>query len=250
MWSIRDIKKKGKSALKGNYWRSVVAAALMFLLATVASALSRTRSESIMQNVGFEPLHKMAPNEIMIIAGIVVVGYMSIIVSAVLIKIICANALEVGGCLFFKSNVEKGSAKLALIREGFSDYAHVFVTLLLRDIFVVLWLCLGIFPGLIKIYSYKMVPYIVKEYPDLSETEVITLSCRMMDGNKWHAFLLDLTFLGWLFAGAVTFGVISVLWALPYYENTWAALYLELNGEQGVEWHPCTEKLSDRVDRR
>ena len=250
MWSIRDIKKKGKSALKKNYWRSVVVAALMFLLTTVASTLTRIRSESILQNVGFEPLHKMKPNEIMIIAGIVIVGYMSIIVFAVLVKIIFSNALEAGGCLFFKSNVEKGAAKLAVIREGFSDYAHVFVTLLLRDIFVVLWLCLGIFPGLIKIYSYKMVPYIVKEYPDLSETEVITLSRRMMDGNKWHAFLLDLTFLGWLFAGAVTFGVISVLWALPYYENTWAALYLELNGEQGVEWHPCTEKLSDRVDRR
>ena len=250
MWSIRDIKRQGRSALKKNYLRSVVVAALMFLLTTVASVLSRKRSESILQNVGFEPLHKMAPNEILIIAGIVVVGYMSIIVFAVLVKIIFSNALEAGGCLFFKSNVEKGAAKLAVIREGFSDYAHVFVTLLLRDIFVVLWLCLGIFPGLIKIYSYKMVPYIVKEYPDLSETEVITLSRRMMDGNKWHAFLLDLTFLGWLFAGAVTFGVISVLWALPYYENTWAALYLELNGEQGVEWHPSTEKLSDRVDRR
>ena len=24
MWSVRDIKKKGKSALKKNYWRSVV----------------------------------------------------------------------------------------------------------------------------------------------------------------------------------------------------------------------------------
>ena len=196
MWSISDIKKKGKSALKGNYWRSVVVAALMFLLTIVASALTRLRSESILQNVGFEPLHKMALNEIMIIAGIVIAGYMWIIVFAILVKIICSNALGVGGCLFFRNNVEKGAAELSLIREGFSDYAHVFVTLLLRDVFTVLWFCLGFFPGLVKIYSYKMVPYIVKEYPDLSETEVITLSRRMMDGNKWRAFLLDLTFLG------------------------------------------------------
>ena len=232
MWSIKDIKKKGKSALMGNYWRSVVVAALMFLLTLVASALSRFRSESILQNVGFEPLHKMAPNEIMIIAGIVVVGYMSIIVFAVLVKIICSNALEAGGCLFFRNNVEKGSAELALVREGFSDYAHVFVTLLLRDVFTALWFCLGFFPGLVKIYSYKMVPYIVKEYPDLSEIEVITLSRRMMDGNKWRVFLLDLTFLGWVFVGTVTFGIVSVLWTLPYYENTMAALYLELKGGQ------------------
>ena len=141
MWSVRDIKKKGKSALKKNYWRSVVVAALMFLLATVTSALTQIRRESILQNVGFEPLHEMAPNELLIIAGIVVVGYMSIIVSAVLIKIIFANALEAGGCLL-------------------------------------------IFPGLVKSYSYRMVPYIVKEYPDLSEIEVITLSRKMMEGNK------------------------------------------------------------------
>ena len=126
MWSIRDIKIKGRSALKKNYWRSVVVAALMFLLATVASKLSQIRSRSILQNVGFEPLHRMAPNEIMIITGIVVVGYMSIIVFAVLLKIICFNALEAGGCLFFRNNVEEGPAKLSLIREGFSDYAHVF----------------------------------------------------------------------------------------------------------------------------
>ena len=232
MWSIRDIKKKGRSALKKNYWRSVIVAALMFLLTTVASKLSQIRSRGILRNVGFEPLHKMAPNEIMIITGIVVVGYMSIIVFAALVKIICSNALEVGGCLFFKNNAEEESAKLTLIGEGFSDYAHVFVTLLLRDIFVVLWSCLGIFPGLVKGYSYRMVPYIVKDYPDLSETEVITLSRSMMDGNKWRTFLLDLTFVGWFFAGVVTYGMISVLWTYPYYENTIAALYLELKGSQ------------------
>ena len=234
MWSIRDVKDKGKSALKRNYWRSVVVAALMFLLGAVTSALSRIRRESILQNVGFEPLHEMAPNELLIIAGIVVVGYMSIIVAAALVKIIFANALEAGGCLFFRNNAEKGSAEVALVREGFSDYAHVFVTLLLKDVFEVLWLCLGIIPGLVKNYSYKMVPYIVKEYPDLSEIEVITLSRRMMDGNKWRTFLLDLTFLGWLIAGIATFGLVSVLWSLPYYENTMAALFLELNGRQEV----------------
>jgi len=53
----------------------------------------------------------------------------------------------------------------------------------------------------------------------------------MMNGNKWRAFLLDLTFLGWLIAGIASFGIVSVLWALPYYENTKAALYLELKKE-------------------
>lgn len=82
-----------------------------------------------------------------------------------------------------------------------------------------------------------MVPYIVKDYPDLSETEVITLSRSMMDGNKWRTFLLDLTFVGWFFVGIVSYGMISVLWTYPYYENTIAALYLELKGEFPVDDH-------------
>lgn len=41
-----------------------------------------------------------------------------------------------------------------------------------------------------------------------------------------------MTFLGWTILGIVTFGIVNVLWTLPYYENTMAALYLELNREQ------------------
>jgi uncharacterized membrane protein len=241
----------------------------MFLLSAAASTLSQTRRESILQNVGFEPLHKMTPNEILIIAGIVIVGYMSIIVFAVLVKIICSNALEVGGCLFFKNNVEEESAKLTLIGEGFSDYAHVFVTLLLRDIFVVLWSCLGIFPGLVKGYSYRMVPYIVKDYPDLSETEVITLSRSMMDGNKWRLFCLDMSFIGWEllylapallsglmkdmfslngFVTAVLFSTIPVFIGqsilFPYQQTARAVFYRDL---VGYEEDPAAMDTSEEV---
>ena len=55
----------------------------------------------------------------------------------------------------------------------------------------------------------------------------------MMDGNKWRTFLLDMTFLGWTILGIVTFGIVNVLWTFPYYENTMAALYLELRVSHG-----------------
>jgi len=74
-----------------------------------------------------------------------------------------------------------------------------------------------------------MVPYIIKDNPELSATEVITKSRKMMDGNKWRAFLLDLSFIGWLLLSLITLGIVGLLWTNPYMQNTNAALYQELS---------------------
>ena len=50
---------------------------------------------------------------------------------------------------------------------------------------------------LVKAYSYAMTPYIMAEHPGLTANEAITESRRIMDGNKWRLFCLDLSFLGW-----------------------------------------------------
>ena len=77
-----------------------------------------------------------------------------------------------------------------------------------------------------------MVPYILTDYPELSPTEVITASRKMMDGHKWNTFLLDLSFIGWFILTALTLGLVGIFWASPYWQSTNAALYLELKNEQ------------------
>ena len=138
------------------------------------------------------------------------------------------NPLQVGCFRFFYKNIEDPDTKLGIIKEGFGAYGHVFLTLLLRDLFLALWSMLFCIPGIIKMYSYRMVPYIIKDNPELSATEVITRSREMMNGNKGKAFLLDLSFWGWFLLGAVTMGLAFTFWAGPYYESANAALYLEL----------------------
>ena len=53
----------------------------------------------------------------------------------------------------------------------------------------------------------------------------------MMKGHKWHAFILDLSFLGWMILAVLTLGVLSFFWVDPYIKSTNAALYTELKGE-------------------
>ena len=42
-----------------------------------------------------------------------------------------------------------------------------------------------------------MIPYILAENPKIQRKKAFKLSKKMMKGNKWKTFILDLSFLGW-----------------------------------------------------
>ncbi|MBR3154558.1 MAG: DUF975 family protein, partial [Lachnospiraceae bacterium] len=71
-------------------------------------------------------------------------------------------------------------------------------------------------------------PYILAENPDLEWREVFSISRQMMDGEKWNAFVLDLSFLGWVFLSAITLGLVGIFYVNPYKGLTDAALYMAL----------------------
>ena len=230
MWSISEIKSRGKEAFKANYWKSVLVAFILSIFTAGGSAASRGNQPNS-GNIT-DTFNSFSTGEQLAFAGLVV-GFVSIaFIISILFRIFLRNPIEVGCYSFFKKNVEENGAEVGVIKEGFGDYLHTFVTLLVRDIFLVLWTCLFVVPGLIKLYSYRLVPYILKDNPELSATEVITKSRQMMNGNKWRAFLLDLSFIGWIILSAITLGIVYVFWTGPYMENTDAALYLELSKQQ------------------
>ena len=249
MWTRSELKACGKSAFKANYWRSVLSAFLLSALAgsTVLGAGGskvniniNESAEKIWETIKnlFEgqsvdkAINGVADNAanpwfVALLAG----GISVALIISILLRIFVFNPIEVGANRFFRENVPAGTGKLKALKDGFQQYGHVFVTLFLRDLFIWLWSLLFVIPGIIKSYAYRMVPYIVKDEPDLSPREVLKRSKEMMRGHKWRAFVLDLSFLGWFILGALSFGVVNVFWADPYYQNTNAALYLRLKGE-------------------
>ena len=225
MWTVGEIKARGKEAFKANYWNSVLVAVLLSIF--TAGTATVTRNETSTEELQAQ-ISTLDPLALKILLGVL----LSIAVISILLRIFLFNPLEVGGYRFFKKNVAEGNASVSTIGEGFSDYGHVFITLFLKDLFLALWTCLFFIPGLIKGYSYRMVPYIIKDNPELSATEVITKSRKLMNGHKWHAFVLDLSFIGWFILAAITCGLVGIFWTKPYYENTNAALYVELSKNQ------------------
>ena len=118
------------------------------------------------------------------------------------------------------------------------------LTMLLETVYTVLW-SLTIVGGVIKTYSYWLVPYIVAENPDIAPKEAVTLSRRMMNGHKVEAFLLDLSFIGWHLLGIVTFGIAEAVWATPYITATQAEFYVQIRSEAKEKGLEGTDALND-----
>lgn len=225
MWKISEVKRTAKEAFLRSYWGCVVVALILSFLAT-GSAMSGSSSgmkQAIdqMEQSGLSSDELMAVEAFLLSFGII----LTIIWSAM--RIFLLNPLEVGCHAYLKDNIE-GDTSMNRLGEGFANYGRVILTIFLRDLFLALWFCLLVIPGIVKGYSYMMVPYILLDNPELKGTEAITKSRHMMKGNKWRAFLLDLSFIGWMLLSLITCGLVGVFYEQPYRMSAKAALYHEL----------------------
>lgn len=59
--------------------------------------------------------------------------------------------------------------------------------------------------------------------------DVVNTSGSYLIGNRWKAFVLDLSFIGWFFLVGITLGLIT-FWLLPYILVTKILFYEELSG--------------------
>ena len=259
MWNRRTLKERGKSAFKANYWMAVLMAFILLFVtggstgAVAGSAGSQlninTNQTSTTPSTAFnwkeftssftdipasiddfganipdQSASGVAAVVIAVIIGLVaIVGAVSLV-----IKILLLNPIQVGCQSFFIRNSE-GQGELNNLERGFNpNWGGNVKTMFLRDLFLFFWSLLFIIPGIIKSYSYRMVPYILADHPEMSGTEVITVSRQMMKGNKWRAFVLDLSFIGWEILSLLTLGILGIFYVNPYRHSTNAELYKAL----------------------
>ena len=75
-----------------------------------------------------------------------------------------------------------------------------------------------------------MTPYLLLDRPELSATEAITESRKMMNGHKMDLFLLDLSFIGWVLLSILTCGILF-FYVAPYMQAARAEFYRTLKGD-------------------
>ena len=113
------------------------------------------------------------------------------------------------------------------------NFLKAFLVPLLQGLFVFLWSLLFVIPGVIMAYAYSMAIYVANDNPELSAMDAIRKSRELMDGHKWDLFVLDLSFIGWIFLCLLTFGI-GFFFLAPYIEMAPVEFYRELT-EQATE---------------
>ena len=153
-----------------------------------------------------------------------------------LLGILVLEPICVGGARFFLDNAKKPEEQTSLNRltMAFRDrnYMNIVLNLLWRDIMITLWSLLLVIPGIIKSYEYRMVPYLLAEYPEMRRKDVFQKSKEMMYGQKWKAFLLDWSLFFWDYLSILTFGLAGIFFVYPYEHAVNAELYLELKRQE------------------
>ena len=85
--------------------------------------------------------------------------------------------------------------------------------------------------GIIKQYAYIFTLHILMENPNVSPTYAVRLSEKMTSGRKGDLFVMQLSFIGWLLLGALTLGILNIVYVQPRMEMTLAAYYYEIKQE-------------------
>ncbi len=147
--------------------------------------------------------------------------------------------------IFLESRIyEKVSIQRICFLRELGKWWKASVSMLLFYMLKVLW-GITIIGGIIKRYSYYLVPYIIAENPDISSRKAITLSRKMMNGHKWECFLNEFSFVGWNILGVVTLGLSSLLFSNAYRTAFFCEYYAEIRTESKTKKLPYSELLND-----
>lgn len=225
MWSRRDLKQRAKEVLRGNYWKALLIS-LVIALATGSgsggSGGNGNNRSSVFHPDSF-PSVDFFRNILLIIFALI-----AIIVIVAALRILLGYPLEVGGRKYFIQSAQyKDNRRCFRFAFNERNYFRIVLTMLLKDVQNFLWFLLFIIPGIIKLYAYRMVPYILADNPNIGSRKAIRISNKMTYGHKFDMFILDLSFIGWYLLGLLAF-VVGVIFVMPYENATKAELYLTL----------------------
>ena len=132
--------------------------------------------------------------------------------------------------------------------EGFGFAGKIILLHVLMGVFVFLWACLFIVPGIIAAYSYRFALYNLCENPELGVMEALAMSKAQTKGYKLDLFVLDVTFLGWNLLCVLTAGILSI-WITPYIQQTDLGYFEAIKAEKGIGRIPGRSPDEDETFR-
>ena len=166
--------------------------------------------------------------------GTVMLGLTFIMLIYSIIMFTIGSAVSIGYCQFNLDMVDGFRPRVGTLFSCFSQMKTAIVAKLLTAVYIMLGSLL-IVPGIIMTFSYSMVNFVLAENPEMTATEALRESKRIMKGHKWQLFCLNLSFLGWAFLCIFTLGIASI-WVAPYSSATYAEFYRHVKAESAYAY--------------
>lgn len=223
MKTNQDYKNAALSSLRGN-WAPVVIATIIFLMIMLVCDGCREWNVISKKLPGLAVFVPSTFGIRMLLEGC---GFLALLFILEPLSVGYYNSLRV----FY----ENGDVEITsnMFHFATNNYIHVVWTVLWMSIKIALWTLLLIIPGVIKAYAYALTPFIVVEHPEMSPSEAIAESERLMKGHKFDLFWLQLSFIGWFFLAVLTLGI-GFFWLEPYSETAIVAFYNDIKAEDSL----------------
>jgi uncharacterized membrane protein len=120
--------------------------------------------------------------------------------------------------------------------ELFKDLNHALKVIgvyFLTALIVSVGMFLFIIPGIIFTYRYSQALFIIIDNPEMGIMDALTESQKLMHGHKFELFLFQLSFIGHILLGIITFGL-YFFYVIPYIQIAMYNYYLHLSGKNDV----------------
>lgn len=265
MWNRQTVKKEGRNHFKNNYWPCVIICFLLAFLGceytssanvihgydnsfTVPENVIRSTShltnteilggEDNVLTIALDGIDGMVSSIITLIASIkdvILDNYTNAFILGLVFIIeifyifIISNPLIVGSRYFYIKNHQNSKTRLGELVKPFKSksFFNIVKIMFLQTLYLFFWL-FTIIGFIIKIYEYRMIPYILAEHPNINHKEAFAKTKKMMKGQKWAMFKFDLSYLGWQILNIITLGFSGILYSNPYKSAASAEIYFKL----------------------
>ena len=141
--------------------------------------------------------------------------------------------LQWGFTVYFLNLIRNEDISYGRLFDGYKDFLRIFLAGFLVSLAVVIGFILLIVPGIYLALMFAQTEFILKDDKEISATDAMKKSMKMMEGHKGELFLLILSFIGWFILACITLGI-GFLFLGPYFSTTMAHYYEDLKAESAA----------------
>ena len=217
-----ELRRVARENLSGNWGISVGVA----LVAAILGGTIAGFGSNVNFNINEDTIRNLPPFFWTVLLPVVSVAGLLGIVSFII-----GGVVELGYAQFLLKQHDKKELQFSDLFSQFDRFGTGFAQQFLRILYTTLWTLLFIIPGIVKSLSYAMTPFILEDHPEMTASEAIKASMKLMDGHKMDLFILGLSFIGWSLLACLTMGI-GYLFLTPYINAAYAAFYRNISGQR------------------